>query len=368
MRVISLLIVVLVLVSCSPRKNKNSGDIITISGKIQNPGNGNVILEHFIRTSLETVDTLTVNDDGTYFSRYQPDEPGYYRINFYQTQFVNILFTGNPIVVNVDGRNPTAFFEVLGSEEMDYLKDLNDVMEAYQKDYNRIYDSLNIAVRDKDKSRLDDLQKQLLQRQKEKTAAIKNKIRNMGTSLALLQVGNYIDINRDFPFIDSVTQVIEAKIPDCRIKRDFVAEVEKYRRVAIGSVAPEIALPDPDGTIVRLSSLRGSYVLIDFWASWCAPCRKENPNIVRLYKMYHNKGFEIYGVSLDRNGDDWTNAIKTDGLSWIQVSDLKYFQSEAVKDYNIYQIPSSFLLDKEGHIIAKDLRGKMLEDKLSELL
>ena len=354
--------------SCSSGNGKNSGDgTITISGKIQNVGVGEVILEYFNGPMLVTVDTLTVNEDGTYYSRYQPEEPGYYRINYYQTQFVNILFTGKPIVVNVDGSNPTAFFEVLGSEEMDYLKELNSIMEKLRLEANGIQKSFEEAAKANDTVKMTALREQFFQRQKETNHEIKDKIRNMGTSLALLQALNYIDRDQEFPFIDSIANVIDAAIPDYRIKVEFINEIEKLRKLAIGSPAPEIALPDPDGNIVTLSSLRGSYVLVDFWASWCGPCRKENPNIVKMYNRYRDKGFKIFGVSLDRKGEDWIKAIEMDGLTWTQVSDLKYFQSDAAKEYNINAIPASFLLDKQGNIIGKDLRGKLLEDKLEEI-
>jgi peroxiredoxin len=271
------------------------------------------------------------------------------------------------MVVNVDGSNPTAFFEVLESEEMGYLNDLNTVMEEFQKEAAQLNASFNEAARAGDSAKLVELRDQFIHRQKETNLVLKDKIRNMGSSLALLQALNYIDKDQDFPFIDSVARVINREIPDYQIKREFISEIEKLRSLAVGSPAPEIALPDPDGKIIKLSSLKGSYVLVDFWASWCGPCRKENPNIVKLYNMYHDRGFDIYGVSLDRNGEDWMKAIETDGLTWTQVSDLKYFQSEAAMEYNINAIPFSVLLDKEGIIIGKNLRGKMLEDKLAEL-
>ncbi|MDW8289051.1 MAG: TlpA disulfide reductase family protein, partial [Flammeovirgaceae bacterium] len=115
-------------------------------------------------------------------------------------------------------------------------------------------------------------------------------------------------------------------------------------------------------------SLRGKVVLIDFWASWCGPCRRENPNVVKLYEKYKHKGFEIYGVSLDRDRKAWIEAIKEDGLPWIHVSDLKFWQSEAAKLYNISAIPTTVLLDKEGKIIAKNLRGKALEEAIEKVL
>jgi thiol-disulfide isomerase/thioredoxin len=118
---------------------------------------------------------------------------------------------------------------------------------------------------------------------------------------------------------------------------------------------------------VKLSSLQGKYVLVDFWAKWCGPCRQENPNVVRLYNRYKDKGFTVYGVSLDRNKTDWLKAIEEDKLTWTHVSDLKYWQSDAAKLYNITAIPFSLLLDPDGKIIAKNLRGPSLEKKLEEI-
>ena len=134
-------------------------------------------------------------------------------------------------------------------------------------------------------------------------------------------------------------------------------------------MAPELALPNTDGEVIALSSLRGKVVLIDFWASWCGPCRMENPNVVRTYNKYKDKGFTIYSVSLDQDKNAWIKAIEADNLSWPNhVSDLKGWQSAAAAKYNVNSIPATFLIDGEGRIIDQNLRGPALEQKLQQIL
>jgi thiol-disulfide isomerase/thioredoxin len=135
-------------------------------------------------------------------------------------------------------------------------------------------------------------------------------------------------------------------------------------------MAPDFTQADVNGVPVKLSSFRGKYVLIDFWASWCGPCRQENPNVVRVYNKYKEKNFTIIGVSLDKQSGraDWLAAIKNDGLNWTQVSDLKFWSNQAAALYYVSSIPANFLVDPNGKIVAKNLRGDDLESKLKEVL
>ncbi|MDN5200756.1 TlpA disulfide reductase family protein [Fulvivirgaceae bacterium BMA10] len=136
----------------------------------------------------------------------------------------------------------------------------------------------------------------------------------------------------------------------------------------IGEMAPDIELPDQHGEMKKLSSLRGQMVLVDFWASWCGPCRKENPNVVKAFHKYKDKGFTVLGVSLDKSKDRWVNAIESDKLDWNHISDLKGWNSAGAAQYNVRSIPAAYLVDQEGRIVAKNLRGKALEETLEELL
>jgi len=154
------------------------------------------------------------------------------------------------------------------------------------------------------------------------------------------------------------------------VGQSFRQALDVAKITAIGSIAPDFTQTDTAGKAITLSSLRGKYVLIDFWASWCGPCRMENPNVVKAYNQYKNKNFTIIGVSLDKTGarDAWIKAIKDDNLTWNQVSDLRFWQNQVAQLYKISQIPQNYLIDPNGKIIAKGLRGDELEAKLAEVL
>ncbi len=204
----------------------------------------------------------------------------------------------------------------------------------------------------------DSLQKSTLKAQMEKNPS----------SLAWIFFQDKLDMTNDFDIISKTDEAMFKAYPDNAFVIQHHQQVEVERKTAVGSLAPEIALTDPDGKIRKLSSLKGKVVLIDFWASWCGPCRKENPNVVNIYGKYHDKGFEVYSVSLDKDRASWLAAITKDNLSWPNhVSDLKYWKSEGAATYGVTSIPATFLIDKKGKIVAKKLRGEELENKVKEL-
>ncbi|HEY6902354.1 MAG TPA: TlpA disulfide reductase family protein [Puia sp.] len=185
-------------------------------------------------------------------------------------------------------------------------------------------------------------------------------------------LGNYAAMQaKDVAFLQPLVDMLPDSIRTLPGLKLVVSQMDKLitgdTRLAIGKEAPDFTEKDTLGNAVSLSSFRGKYVLVDFWASWCGPCRAENPNVVAAYRKYHDKGFEILGVSLDAKAEDWKKAIRKDRLGWTHVSDLKYWNSEVVSLYGISGIPLNFLLDPKGKIIARSLRGADLEKKLAEI-
>lgn len=175
-------------------------------------------------------------------------------------------------------------------------------------------------------------------------------------------------VSNDVNFAKRITEVFLQEYPTEQYPKDVATLIPHTGEVMIGDVAPEINLPNFNGENVSLSSLRGKVVLIDFWASWCGPCRGENPNVVRLYHQYKDKGFTVYSVSLDASKEAWLKAVQKDGLAWeSHVSELKRWDSSAARTYKVQGIPATFLIDENGVVIGKNLRGEALEQKLMQL-
>lgn len=341
-----------------------------MTGKLENQIDGErVILEKYQADGLKPVDTIEVKDDNTFEFYVQPTEPSFYRLNFFNRQNANLVLDGTEeeVKMKLKGTDPQGVVEVTGSKHTDYLLEMEGLINDHKADVQDLNQQAIQARMDGDQARLQELTEQYLSLMRESQGNLKRYIWNIAPSVSAFYGLQSLSPEENFPFYDSVATKFQQQLPESMFTKNLVEQVESLKSLAIGAQAPEISLPNPDGEIVTLSSLRGNYVLIDFWAAWCRPCRQENPNVVRVYNKYSDKNFEILGVSLDRNREAWVGAIEQDGLPWKHVSDLKYFNSEAANDYKIQAIPATYLIGPDGKIIAKGLRGPSLEAKLKEI-
>ncbi|WP_158989637.1 TlpA disulfide reductase family protein [Mucilaginibacter sp. L196] len=260
---------------------------------------------------------------------------------------------------------------ITGSPINDDNKKLMAQLRPIQLAAQKLYTEANSATQDQQNS--PDFQSSMETKRKDlelqQTASLEKFIRENPKSylslLALSALGPKMDPSELEPLYNGLSQNLKDMEGGKMIKKS----IDALKPTELGAVAPEFTQNDVNGNPVSLSSFRGKYVLIDFWASWCGPCRQENPNVVKAYNKFKSKNFTVLGVSLDKADakDNWIAAIKTDSLTWTQVSDLNFWNNKVAILYAVQSIPHNFLIDPNGKIIAKDLRGSDLDAKLTEI-
>ena len=257
--------------------------------------------------------------------------------------------------------------KIEGSQDSQEMLKLEKLMNDYQAEVNKLNEAYYEAMSSNNSDAIRSIQEQAMELEAQQSEKVKATIESMGDSFASLAAVGLLNPKNDFQFLDNLVSDLNENYPNTKSILQLKQQLDEMRKLSVGQPAPEIELPNPQGEMVKLSDMKGKYVLIDFWAAWCKPCRQENPNLVRMYNLYKDKGFEVFGVSLDRTKEDWLKAIEDDGLTWTHVSDLQYFNSKAAETYQINAIPATYMLDPDGKIIAKDLRGPSLENKLAEI-
>jgi len=382
-KIVLSLLVISLLVSCKEKDSKT----FTVSGVLHNaPSKVVYIEESDITTGKKTLkDSSIIAADGKFSISLNAIKDAVYNLLLQNdvSQFVTLINDASKINVDADFNKRSDFYNVTGSKASKSIQEYLAKISGMQRDRFNIYFQLDSIKRNNGDSALaQNLDKQQQQiSNDEKTFTQQTVQQATNSSLALFILSTYQGMARDPNFrvngftdtevvglLNDVLNKFPERTDIAGIRNSVESTIPKT--LWVGKPAPEISLPDTEGRTVTLSSFRGKYVLVDFWASWCGPCRRENPNVVQAFNQFKNKNFTILGVSLDRPGqkENWIKAIKEDNLTWTHISDLKFWQSEVVPVYQLNSIPFNVLVDPGGKVVAENLRGNALEQKLHELL
>ncbi len=366
-KIIAFLLLTLVIASCS-----TSTDGFVLKGELRGE------VEDSTRVFLRTRDTLgnMVAVDTTFVTAGTFEFKGPATMPQLHYLFFDKIRGNAPIIIESGSigfqaqKDSLAFAKLKGSEQneifMGYLDEqrkMSDIAKTFNQDLQK-------ARAARDTATINSLREEYFELQEKSKAFELDFIKNNPNSLISVLILEMYTIQKTIPLeeIEEISNQFTSEMQGTESAKRIKKLIEDAKSTEIGSIAPEFSGPNPNGDLLALNDVKGKLTLIDFWAAWCKPCRMENPNVVAVYNKYKDKGLSVVGVSLDKSKEDWLKAIEADGLEWNHISNIQYFQDPIAKLYNINAIPAAFLLDENGVIVAKDLRGDALEQKVAELL
>ncbi len=359
---------VLITILCFSYQSKAQDSTFVINGDFEKIKSGTVFLN--IYKESQTFKDSAFIEEGKFQFTGTVTSPYFASLTMPERKNDYFTFYVEPTTMQVSGRGDSlGLLSIKGSSVNDddkllkgRMKPISKWEEANSKLYEVAYKEKNHKIIDS----LDQVDYDILAAKRKVVAAfVKENPKSMRAAMAILEnYGYYAEATDVAPLYLSLDPEIKNSLKGKEIKK----MIDTYSKVAVGKDAPEIIQFTPDSAKLSLSSLKGKFVLIDFWASWCGPCRRENPNVVAAYNQFKDKGFTILGVSYDTKKDRWLKAIADDHLAWSQVSDLQGWQNATSDDYGIKAIPSNVLIDKDGVIVAKNIFGDKLITKLNEIM
>jgi peroxiredoxin len=362
----SIILFTVTLFSC---KDKNA---FTVSGTISNPGSlKKIFLIQQDTAGISVIDSTNLSETGTFSFKHNTAYPNVFRLRVGGNVFDFIAQNGEKIEFNTSLTDNTHTYTISGSDESEKLKEFNKTSNVYVDRTNKIVGEYETKVEALGKGAEDSLMKvykpMFMKNFEEGSAAIIKFVNANKRSLAGFYAATSLDsIKYESELVAYADSIKNADFNNNPSVKKFIQSKMAVKPISVGHKAPDFTIGGLDGKPVKLSDYKGKYVMLDFWASWCAPCRAENPNVVKQYAIFHPLGLNILGISLDTDKPKWQDAITHDNLSWSHASDLKYFNGPTEELFHIYQIPSNFIIDPQGVIIAKNVTGTDLEEFLNK--
>jgi len=259
--------------------------------------------------------------------------------------------------------------KITGSKTQDEYTGFINSSKLIEEKYSKVYEEYQMAEQSGDTAKVSQLEKEITGIQNEMTNLQKDFVKNNPSSFVAPSILAGLSYEMEGSEIETYINAMDTAVANTETAKSLKARAVTMKAVAVGQKAPDFTMNDPEGNPVSLYSKVGAkLLLVDFWAAWCGPCRRENPNVVKVYNEFNKKGFDVFGVSLDQKKDDWVRAISDDKLTWTHVSDLQYWNNAAAKTYAVSAIPANFLLDENGIIIGRNLREEALYNKVKEIL
>ncbi len=322
------------------------------------------------------VDTVTV-ENGVFTFKGEAGVPELHYVFIDKLQgYAAIVLENGEIELNAQ-KDSLGLAEIAGTPQNDFFADYIKQSQKISKRGMSIQEDLQKANIAKDEATIASLGDEMKDLQEEYKNFELGYIKEHPNALISVLLLDKAIASRQVPYeeVQGLYDAITPEIKETSVAKKISEQLqglkergEKGKSTEVGAKAPDFTAPGVDGQPLALADMMGKVTLVDFWAAWCRPCRAENPNVVAVYKKYHDKGLSVIGVSLDKKTEDWKKAIKDDGLTWNHVSHVQYFNDPIAKLYNVDAIPAAFLLDENGIIVAKNLRGAELEEKIAELL